>query len=85
MDTAIAENPKLLQAIELVLAKPEDIKQESINLMTKFEKAHPEMSKADILKMASDKIISNYSYFAAFPAERQPWLVLYRASGRRRQ
>jgi uncharacterized protein (DUF697 family) len=66
MDTVIAEKPKLLQAIELVLAKPDDIKQESLRLMAKFEKSRPELSKAEISKIASDKIISNYSYFAAF-------------------
>lgn len=66
MDTTITEKPKLLQAIEMILAKPEDIKQESLNLISKIERANPEKSEADIRRIASEKIISNYSYFAAF-------------------
>ncbi|WP_205043179.1 hypothetical protein [Rhodanobacter glycinis] len=66
MDTTITEKPKLLQAIEMILAKPEDIKQESLNLISKIERANPEKLEADIRRIASEKIISNYSYFAAF-------------------
>ncbi|TPG10782.1 hypothetical protein EAH88_06655 [Rhodanobacter glycinis] len=50
----------------MILAKPEDIKQESLNLISKIERANPEKLEADIRRIASEKIISNYSYFAAF-------------------
>lgn len=66
MDAALAEKPKILQAIELVLAKPENIKKETVNLLSKIEKANPNKSEADIRKIATKKIISNYSYYSAF-------------------
>ena len=66
MSTDVAEKPKLLQAIELVLAKPENIRNESIQLLEKIEKSHPNKTKSEVRKIASEKIISNYSYYAAF-------------------
>lgn len=67
MSTEIVEDkPKLLKAVELILAKPEDIKKESIQLMTKFKKSNPSKSEHEVQKIASEKIISNYSYYAAF-------------------
>ena len=66
MDMAISEKPKLLQAIEMILAKPEDIKNESIQLVEKFKKANPEKSDIEIRRAVSRKIISNYSYYSAF-------------------
>jgi len=60
------EKPKLLQAIELVLAKPVDIKNESIQLYEKIKKTHSSKSDSEIRKIVSKKIISNYSYYAAF-------------------
>lgn len=60
------EKPKLLQAVELILAKPEDIKRESLQLVEKLKKAHPTKQEGEIRSLASKKIISNYSYFAAF-------------------
>lgn len=66
MSTVVAEKPKFLQAVELILADPENIKKESVNLVAKVKKANPSKSEADIRRIASDKIISNYSYYAAF-------------------
>lgn len=60
------EKPKLLQAVELILAKPEDIKRESLQVLDKIRKKHPTKQKDEIQKLAAKKIISNYSYFAAF-------------------
>lgn len=60
------EKPTLLKAIELVLADPKNIKQESLNLLDKIKAAHPEKASNEIQKIASEKIISNYSYFSAF-------------------
>ncbi|GGF56400.1 MAG: EcsC family protein [Terasakiella sp.] len=58
--------PKFLQAVEMVLAKPEDIKQETVNLLEKFKKDKPDKTENEIRKLVSDKIISNYSYYSAF-------------------
>lgn len=66
MDIVETEKPKLLQAIELILANPEDIKRESLLLMDKIKKANYDKQESDIRQIASEKIISNYSYYAAF-------------------
>lgn len=66
MNTEIIEKPKLLQAIELVLTNPENIRNESIQLVEKIKKSSPGKSEAEIRKIASKKIISNYSYYSAF-------------------
>ncbi|MBL1268806.1 MAG: hypothetical protein COA87_013870 [Halomonas sp.] len=60
------EKPKLLQAVELILAKPEDIKRESLQVVEKIRRANPTKQENEIRKLASKKIISNYSYFSAF-------------------
>ena len=67
MSTEIIEDkPKLLQAVELILAKPEGIKKESIQVLEKYRKANPNKSETEVQQLAAEKIISNYSYFAAF-------------------
>lgn len=66
MSTEIVEKPKFLQAVEMVLAKPEDIREESIELLEKIRRVNPKKTEAEIQKIASEKIISNYSYYAAF-------------------
>jgi hypothetical protein len=66
MNTEIIEKPKLLQAIELILAEPENIRNESIQLMEKLRKSNSGKSETEIQKIASEKIISNYSYYSAF-------------------
>lgn len=60
------DKPKLLQAVELILAKPENIKRESLQVMEKFRKSNPSKNEGEICQLASEKIISNYSYYAAF-------------------
>lgn len=66
MSTEIAEKPMFLKAVEMVLAKPEDIRNESLLLLKKIEQANPKKSKAQVQTIAAEKIISNYSYYAAF-------------------
>lgn len=67
MSTEIVEDkPKLLKAVELILAKPEDIKKEAIQVLKKYKKANPNKSESEVQHLASKKIISNYSYYAAF-------------------
>lgn len=67
MSTEIVEDkPKLLKAVELILAKPEDIKKEAIQVLKKYKKANPNKSESEVQQLASKKIISNYSYYAAF-------------------
>lgn len=66
VSTATIKAPKILHAIELILAKPEAIKKESLQLISKIEKAHPHKSPAEVRRAAAQKIISNYSYYAAF-------------------
>jgi len=61
------DKPVLLKAIELVLADPADIRKETISLQKKFQKWHSDSKSEDeINALIADKIISNYSYYAAF-------------------
>ena len=62
----VEDKPKLLQAVELILAKPEDIKKESIQVLVKYKEENPSKPEGEVRKLASEKIISNYSYYAAF-------------------
>lgn len=66
MSSEVAEKPKLLQAIEIILAKPEDIQKESRQLLLKITRANPGKTEGEIRKAAVSKIISNYSYYSAF-------------------
>jgi len=61
------EKPMLLKAIELVLANPVDIKNETLALKDRYNKRYAnekDQSKIDCIII--DKIISNYSYYTAF-------------------
>ena len=60
------DKPTLLKAIELVLAEPIKIKQETTNLIEKIKIAHTKKNDKERQRIAADKIISNYSYYAAF-------------------
>lgn len=61
------DKPKLLQAVELVLADPADIKREVLALKRKFDRKYcGSKPESQINKMLADKIISNYSYYAGF-------------------
>jgi uncharacterized protein (DUF697 family) len=66
VSTDIDEKPKFLKAVELILANPEAIKKESMNLITKIRHENKSKSEREIRLIASKKIISNYSYYAAF-------------------
>ncbi|TWI64796.1 EcsC family protein [Desulfobotulus alkaliphilus] len=61
------DKPALLKAIELVVADPAEIMMETQNLHEKYRnKYEADRSEDDIQVMVADKIISNYSYYAAF-------------------
>jgi hypothetical protein len=61
------DKPALLKAIEVVLADPADIKREAEALHQRYrEKYGGEKQEHEIAELAVGKIISNYSYFAAF-------------------
>ncbi len=61
------DKPAILKAIEIILAKPEDIKKETLNLKEKYYQKHKEKKTEDkIDDLIAEKIISNYSYYAAF-------------------
>ncbi len=61
------DKPRLLQAIELILADPTDIKTATLKLLNQYEaKYGSKKGKEEIQEMVAKKIISNYSYFAAF-------------------
>ncbi len=57
----------LLKAIELILAKPENIKQEADQILSKFMKRfEDELDEEDIRDLVANKVIQNYSYMSAF-------------------
>lgn len=61
------DKPILLQAIEAILAKPEDIKNEAEQLKQKYiERYGEDRSIDEINDYTVEKIISNYSYYTAF-------------------
>jgi uncharacterized protein (DUF697 family) len=61
------DKPRLLKAIELILADPADIKREAQKLSHRYEaKYSSQKSEEEVREMVAKKIISNYSYFAAF-------------------
>lgn len=61
------DKPVLLRAIELVLADPEDIKKETAALLRKFSREfRSRKNEHEIKELVAEKIISNYSYYAAF-------------------
>lgn len=64
---AEGEKPILLKAIELILAKPESIRSEALHTREKYQKRfRGERTDHEIAEMAANKIISKYSYYAAF-------------------
>ena len=61
------DRPKLLRAVEILLADPAEIKREAIALKQQFEREHSDSkSDGEINELLAKKIISNYSYYAAF-------------------
>ena len=61
------EKPKLLKAVELVLADPADIKREVLALQKKYDREYGgKRPDSEITNKVANKIISNYSYFTAF-------------------
>jgi hypothetical protein len=60
------DKPIILKAIELILAKPEDIKRETLSLVNKEQKASPNADSKTIRNRVSKKVIQRYSYFTGF-------------------
>jgi uncharacterized protein (DUF697 family) len=61
------DKPVLLKAIELILAEPKKIREETILLKSKyFDRYKEDRSTEEIEEYVADKIISNYSYYTAF-------------------
>lgn len=60
------DKPIVLKAIELVIAKPEDIQRETLMLLNKQRQCNPLDSDLKIRKKVIKIIIKKYSYFAAF-------------------
>ncbi len=61
------DKPTLLKAIELVLAEPAEIMEETKQLHERFrDKYSSDKTDDDIADLVAEKIISNYSYYAAF-------------------
>jgi hypothetical protein len=48
MEDSSNDKPVLLKAVELVLAEPADIKQETESLLKKFAKEHPSKSVTEV-------------------------------------
>ena len=61
------DKPVLLKAVEIILAKPEDIKKETMKLYNKYDQKYKDKKTDDEIKnLTVKKIISNYSYFTSF-------------------
>lgn len=61
------DKPALLKAIELILAKPSNIKKEALSLRDKYaNKFEDKKTEIQIENLVVNKIISNYSYYTAF-------------------
>jgi len=57
----------LLKAIDLVLARPENIKKETDSILTKYRKRYKgDRDDEDIKELVANKVIQNYSYMSAF-------------------
>jgi hypothetical protein len=61
------DKPVLLRAIEIILADPGTVREAALAVLGEFSKRYAEdRNPEDIEDATADKIISNYSYFAAF-------------------
>lgn len=61
------EKPTLLKAIELIIADPAIIRKEALQLREKYKNRYgSDRSEEEINDYTVEKIISNYSYYAAF-------------------
>jgi uncharacterized protein (DUF697 family) len=67
MSDVTNDKPVLLKAIELVLADPAEIRNEALQLKRKYTARYGvDRSEDEVNDYAAEKIISNYSYYAAF-------------------
>ena len=61
------DKPRLLKAIESILADPKVIREEALSLKNKYiERYKDDRTMDEIEDYAANKIISNYSYYTAF-------------------
>lgn len=60
-----ANSPSLLQAVQYMLANPEDLQRSTQELLARLQKKHPGMSKQELQYLAAAKIISDASYLCA--------------------
>lgn len=61
------DKPTLLKAIEMILADPVEIKAGTESLLSRLKIMYKsDKSEDEIRDLAAEKIISNYSYYAAF-------------------
>jgi|ERR1051326_2777753 hypothetical protein len=61
------DKPAILRAIEIILADPKVIRDTALALLEEYKRRYTEDRKPEeIADLVADKIISNYSYFAAF-------------------
>lgn len=61
------DKPVILKAIELLLADPKEIKKEALHLKSKYIARYgDDRSEEEVNDYSVEKIISNYSYYAAF-------------------
>jgi len=58
--------PILLKAIEVILANPEDIKRETLDLIQKHRSRSKHASEKEIRRRVVKKIVERYSYFTGF-------------------
>lgn len=62
----LSDGGSLLKAVEVVVADPEKIKKEALQILEKVRKSNSSLEDADARRVAADKIISKYSYYSAF-------------------
>ncbi|RXK11954.1 hypothetical protein CP965_12310 [Halarcobacter mediterraneus] len=62
----VEDKPRFLKATESILAEPENLKKQATQTLDKYRKSHPDISEDEVKLMVSKKIISKYSYYAAF-------------------
>ncbi|MGJ0303607.1 EcsC family protein [Aliarcobacter cryaerophilus] len=53
----------ILNAITTILSNPENIKNEALSILERYQREHKNKNRKEIIYMASQKIISNYSNY----------------------
>ena len=67
VDDSNNDKPALLKAVEIILAKTSEIKKAADSLHERYKSKYMNKKKDDVINdMVARKLISNYSYYAAF-------------------